>query len=248
MFASEEEAARAYDAAAGPLGRPVNFPAEGQAQAVKQGSSRLAGVDWNADRLQWEASGLAFGKWVHLGFFDTEEQAARRHDDHAVLRGGSRVNFTVEGEERVTAKEPTSRFVGVRRDPKHRTWDASIGVGGAARGLGSFASEEAAARAYDAAAGPLGRPVNFPTEEQAQAVKRGSSKYRGVTWQRVTRKWKAKIYVGGKAKHLGLFESEEEAAWVYDEVARPLGKPVNFPNQAQELQNALSFFGVGVRG
>jgi hypothetical protein len=45
-FKTEAEAAQAYDAAAGPLGRPVNFPApnSGQKKASKESASKFIGV------------------------------------------------------------------------------------------------------------------------------------------------------------------------------------------------------------
>ena len=51
-------------------------------------------------------------------------------------------------------------------------WRAQVDVNGKKKFLGSFASAEAAARAYDAAAAQLGRRLNFPPDGAAQAVKR----------------------------------------------------------------------------
>ena len=128
---------------------------------------------------------------------------------------------------RQASVEMASQFVGVRRSPKSKRWGAVIYIDGKATGLGTYDREEEAARAYDERAAPLGKPVNIPTEGQVQALKRGSSQYRGVT--KLGNQWVAKIKVDGKLKGLGTFESEEAAARKFDEAAAPLGRAVNFP-------------------
>jgi hypothetical protein len=50
--------------------------------------------------------------------------------------------------------------------------------------------------------------------------KGASSKYKGVSWYKSRKRWRAMIKVEGKRKSLGYFESEAEAAKVYDEAAR----------------------------
>ena len=226
---SEEAAALAYDERAGPLGRPVNFPLEeGQDQARKCEASKFEGVQWNFDDKLWEAIGVKYGERVPLGTFETEEAAARAVDDHLVAALGlPRKNFLVEGELRQASVNQASVFVGVCRQPKANKWGAGIKIEGKSTRLGTFCSEEEAARAYDAQAAALGKPVNFPSEGQEQAVKRGSSKYRGVT--KLGKKWVAQIGIDGKQKHLGIFDSEEAAARRFDKAAAPLGRAVNFP-------------------
>ena len=65
----------------------------------------------------------------------------------------------------------------------------------------------------------VGRALNFPEEGQEKAVKGGrggSSKFKGVRWDRNSRKWQSRIYLHGKERSLGYFENEEDAAKQYD--------------------------------
>ena len=55
------------------------------------------------------------------------------------------------------------------------------------------------------------------------------SKFVGVSWDKVKKKWMASIRINGKTKNLGYFHDEKEAACKYDEQAALFNKPVNFP-------------------
>jgi len=45
--------------------------------------------------------------------------------------------------------------------------------------------------------------------------KKGTSKYTGVHWYKITKKWKSSIWINGKEKHLGYYKKEQEAAQAY---------------------------------
>lgn len=55
-----------------------------------------------------------------------------------------------------------------------------------------------------------------------QRPRKGSSRYKGVTWFSRTQKWRAFIKIDGKFRSLGYFDDEKEAALAYDRAAREL--------------------------
>ena len=48
----------------------------------------------------------------------------------------------------------------------------------------------------------------------------GKSKYKGVSWEKKYKKWKANICIENKLKHIGYFDNEKEAAEAYDTAAK----------------------------
>jgi len=57
-----------------------------------------------------------------------------------------------------------------------------------------------------------------------------SSRFKGVTWNRSAGKWQAAIKVQGRSLHLGLFETEWDAAQAYDCAAREYFGDLAFVN------------------
>ena len=51
---------------------------------------------------------------------------------------------------------------------------------------------------------------------------KGTSIYKGVSWNKITGKWHAQIQNKYKVKNLGEYDSERQAAKVYDKVAKEL--------------------------
>ena len=68
----------------------------------------------------------------------------------------------------------------------------------------------------------------------------GTSRFKGVCWDRTKRKWMAYINVGGTRLTLGYFLQEEDAARAYDAVAtREFGEYAR-PNFQEARREAVS--------
>ena len=74
-----------------------------------------------------------------------------------------------DGDEGLRPKPPsgTSKYKGVYFNTSRSVWCAQIGCNGKRQHLGSFGSEEEAARKYDERAKALGKPLNLTEDEEA---------------------------------------------------------------------------------
>lgn len=136
-FGTEEEAARAYDAKAGPAGRPVNFPnasaVPGQAQALKGAkSSAYRGVCWHKASKMWTPMIKVDKKNTTLGYFKAEADAARKYDA-AARPLGRPVNFSgVGGDAAVHLPPPTTTTTATATTAAHAAVQATAAVAGLA--------------------------------------------------------------------------------------------------------------------
>ena len=60
-------------------------------------SSKFRGVHWHKSHQKWQAKITMDGILTHLGYFDDDETAARKYDEHAA-RIGRPINFPPEGD------------------------------------------------------------------------------------------------------------------------------------------------------
>jgi hypothetical protein len=144
----------------------------------------------------------------------------------------------------------SSRFIGVCK--LRRYWGASITKDYKMEGLGTFKTEEDAARAYNKRAlelydGPLLNEVP-PVPEAPPQVTEGSNKRKridassrfvGVIRHGDTR-WSARLHIGGTTIHLGMFTTEEGAAVAYNEGVSERGLDYRLNEVSPELAEASS--------
>ncbi|KAG1655817.1 hypothetical protein FOA52_008380 [Chlamydomonas sp. UWO 241] len=223
-YATEEDAARAYDGAVVQAlgeGSERNFLGEdfGKMSASKteewRRSSSYVGVAWHKASSSWivrlwdpQTKGSR-----HIGCYASEEDAARAYDGAAVQAHGpgAKRNFPSETvSEPPVSKAPerkqSSRYLGVRKHKSKSSWDVKLWDPQAKRErhIGCYASEEDAARAYDCAAvqvhGP-GAKRNFPGEatselpaSRGEERKKRSSSYVGVAWHKGSSLWVGRLW------------------------------------------------------
>jgi hypothetical protein len=134
------------------------------------------GVTYNKHTDRWFARLQVNQRTIHLGHFDTPEQAAKAYDAAArqyLPEHHGQLNFPDEVHDLKEISHPgmfvtnTSGYRGVSYHKKVGRWRACIVVNNQQRFLGHFSTPEEAARAYDIAAKEHFGPnayLNFPNE------------------------------------------------------------------------------------
>ena len=154
----EERAARAA----------VIAPNEAAAAATKAASGRTSkhhNVSWSSSNNEWHAQAKHRSTTIHLGFFADQDDAGRAVDKWTRKKykeGDPRrkLNFDSDGELAERHSTDSSKYCGVYKDKRSGKWLARI-KHGTLEYIGTFATEKAAAEAYDAKALKLGKPTNF---------------------------------------------------------------------------------------
>tara|TARA_R110002074_G_scaffold2075_1_gene12284 strand:+ start:91 stop:780 length:690 start_codon:yes stop_codon:yes gene_type:complete len=106
-------------------------------------------------------------------------------------------------------KGSSSKYTGVSWCQSRDKWRAYINVNGKSRHLGLFTDELEAAKAYEAAL------LNWENKGIEPEPKKFSSKFKGVSWDKSIFKWRSRIRINRKLKHLGYFTDELEASKAY---------------------------------
>ncbi len=142
--------------------------------------------------------------------------------------------------------DKSSQYKGVYFSKERNTWNAYITVNGKHLHLGIFATEYAAAQAYNEAAtkhfGEFARPNRLPTQSPLHdsPVTRLAdyrpdrvTPYRGISFHPKSQNYQSRITINKRRISLGYYATAEEAARAYDKAARSFHGSlaiVNFPD------------------
>lgn len=229
----------------------------GRTSRTAERNSQYTGVSWHEAEGQWQAhvEDPASQKPISLGLFGSERDAAEAFDCANLALDGeeARLNFprNLYSGERIQEQasrlkdywrpRPSSQYSGVYRTRGSSKWKAEIELHGVKQFIDYFADEVEAARAVDRAIRSTGveralqlQKINFKQDSDyfdadtwdKEMVPRGAAScFLGVTYHQRTGQYLAKL---GR-KHVGLFDTELEAARAYDEASRAAGGLTNFP-------------------
>lgn len=142
-------------------------PQKGRKRKLATSSSRYWGVHWDTSHGKWRIHVRMPDGRSYTASFDTEEEAARGYDAvvYKVYGDVARLNFPNDPLGPLPSQRAkTSLFRGVEKKPSGR-WGVRIGR----QHLGTYDTEAAAARAYDAKARELygdQARLNFPSDVQ----------------------------------------------------------------------------------
>ena len=127
-----------------------------------------------------QVAGKSKRLFMHREIMNTPDDMLCDHMNHdgsdnrkANLRN---CNYSQNNANRRSSPHASSRYTGVSWDKRRRKWAAAIRKDGVCKNLGLYASEEEAARAYDAAAWALHNVyanLNFPEHYPAHPANRG---------------------------------------------------------------------------
>jgi hypothetical protein len=189
-------------------------PATAATAATPSPTSEFRGVTWKPGP-RWQAQLVHNGKHTYLGYFDTEEGAARAHDRMALW----------------------CHLHGLKR---HSRGSLRGCIGGGAHSVCFTENLNIEYTEYVSELEELGRITQDELVLQLRKERTHgptSSKFLGVTWVSRDRRWEAKFYMNRKQTSLGIFDTEEGAAHAYDrmmvwfilhKVERKRGNSLNF--------------------
>lgn len=138
---------------------------------TKIGSSKYMGVYWDYSLDRWVAKLGHKGRRIHLGVFESEDEAARVRDGAALALNGEFAALTAPHLTPIpyihkNSRTPSSKYRGVGWHNRIQKWSANFPIAKGRKGhIGYFESEIEAAKARDAKIiemGLVSLKLNFP--------------------------------------------------------------------------------------
>ena len=223
-------------------GEELNFPTESRRTFEllrrERDGSKYHGVEWAKYTRKWKAHILNLnarnGHSTFLGYFEDEIEAARAYD-RAMLS---------MPREKAVAKKNNYRGDGTLAVPSQSPLSISKKTIGAVAAAHAGSNHSRTSNVTTINTCTADEQLNFPSERASNTVKwGGKSQYRGVCWSSRDNKWLAQIHctkrAGRARRQIGLFTSEEDAAWAYDKAALELHGAeahLNFPQPEHQRQ------------
>jgi hypothetical protein len=160
-------------------------------------TSKYKGVWFDKKRNKWIASIKIKGKNKTLGTFDTEEEAyivRKEAEEMALLEDYSFLEF-----------KKNRIFKNFYVSKQHNKWKASIRVNDKNKYIGSFNTEKEALEAIKKTEEILangGEPI---------IITKRTGKQKEVYWCKCKNKWRGRIKINGKRKHIGYYIDKIDA-------------------------------------
>lgn len=239
-------------------------------------SSKYKGVYWYKRSEKWKCEINIGGKNKHLGYFQSEIEAAETYDKAATMYFGSDayLNFPSEGD--LALKNNQSEVIGARAIELTKgefalvdeedydflmgwNWIYSDGYAAthAIKPCGKKRMLTMHRLLMNPREGMVVDHINHVKSDNRKGnlricthqqnlmgqkpQKGSSSKYKGVHWHKINKKWKAQITLEGKSKYIGSFPTEIEAAQAYDTAARIHYGEYAYLNFPRELEQGLPY-------
>eukprot|EP00984_Skeletonema_dohrnii_P020631 scaffold10115_cov95-Skeletonema_dohrnii-CCMP3373.AAC.4 len=242
---------------------PTQSPIPKSSGRVKEGASKYKGISFNKQTNKWHAQIMIEGKNRHIGSYEIEEEAAvdyaravfKFNGQGALGKARDQNSSFIDLSDAPPQspipksaghiKEGASKYKGISFNKPMNKWQAKIYIDGKNRLIGYYDNEEAAAVDYARAVFKYKNQDSFiidlsdvprqpPIPKSSGRVKEGASKYKGISFNKQTKKWHVQIMIAGKTRFIGSYDNEEEAAVDY---ARALRGAAIGGNETKKRQN-----------